>query len=152
MKSLSEYDFSIMMTMKFPMVDLRMPKLDFNQTCVRHTHRYLKRLSIKCYGNKASSDHSKRVQHFTFFEDKTKYGDPTVFHAHSLVIVSESNLQRFSRYVEHEWPKIMKSVGHIRKPKLPHLVTVDDKAGIVDYVTKHANNDYEFLCQLPPLG
>jgi hypothetical protein len=140
------------MTLTFPITDVRIPRLDYNQRCIRYTHKLFKRLSLKCYGKNAGHDPSKRIHHITYFEDKTKSGDPTAFHAHSLIIISHENRQRFEKTVEKQWLKIVKLLRATRKPKPAYIEDLDNIGGFVNYITKQANNDYEFIWELPLTG
>jgi hypothetical protein len=82
--------------------------------------------------------------HLTFFEDKTKCGDPTIFHAHSIVCGTE-NPARVERYFASEWKKVRPSY----RSTPPFIEKIYYLPGMIGYVSKQMNNDYEILVNLP---
>lgn len=106
--------------------------------------KYLAFVSSKVFGKRALTDPSKSIKHFTFFEDVTKRGDPTIFHSHSLLLVGQANIDRTIRYLQKEWKKILpwKSAAE------PTIQKIAGVYGVSEYVTKYASNEHMILSNI----
>lgn len=101
---------------------------------------FFRRLSIRVYGTK--QNRHKRIKHATFFENKTKHGDPTHIHCHSIIIMESEFRERFMKYARSEWIKLNKTScttpwnGDMLSYGFK-LKVIYDTHGICNYITKH---------------
>lgn len=141
---LSEYDFDMFVTTKYPKVNRTHPRVQSNLDSIRRHEKYLSFVSSKCFGTKALTDSSRSLIHVTFFEDMSKYGEPTIFHAHTL-INTRGNFERVKHYLEKEWKK----VRPFRQSPTPDIEKSDQHPRLGRYCSKQSNNEYEFLANIP---
>jgi hypothetical protein len=96
---------------------------------------YFRILSSDVYGRKKFCDNF--VKHATFFENLSKYGNPTAWHAHSLVYVAQPFADRFVKKAKSCWTR--------RVSNRPDAITIESLAHcnlrVVDYCLKHDGTD-----------
>lgn len=141
---LSEYDFDLFLTVKFPQHDYSIPRQEHHLRSVSDMGRYLAFVSSKVFGKKALIDDSRSIRHFTLFEDLTKRGNPTIFHSHSLLSVGQKNTDRTIRYLHKEWKKIQPW----KNAAEPVIEKITDVYIVSNYVTKYAANEHQILHNL----
>lgn len=140
---ISEHNFELFVTTKYVKPVRTDPRIDANLSSIRKHEKYLAFVSSKCFGKKALTDSSKGLIYINFFEDMTKYGGPTVFHAHTL-INTRGNIERVSHYLKAEWKKVRPFLRST-PPVIENITTIPN---LGCYVAKHSYNEYEILANI----
>lgn len=145
-QQLAHHKFSLFVTVTYPRTvdDLKLSPNEFHDQCIRDHKRYLDYTNRRSFGKKVISDPSFGLRHISFFENKTKRGNETIFHAHSIIGGTE-NPDRLERYINSQWEKFRRSC----RTTPPYIVKVYDLAGLLGYVTKQLDTDFEILTNLP---
>lgn len=141
---ISDHSFDILVTTKYVKPVRTDPRINANLFSIRTHEKYLAFVSSKCFGKKALTDSSRGLVYINFFEDMSKHGNPTVFHAHTL-INSRKNIDRVSYYLGTEWKKVRPFL----RSTPPVIEIIDTIPSLGRYVAKHSNNEYEILANLP---
>jgi hypothetical protein len=141
---LRPYDFDLFVTFKFNLPGHYVERGQYHQNSIEQTKKYYNFVSQRCFGKKAIPINGNGLQHATFFECLTKGGDPTVFHAHSL-INTNGNYERVSSYLLKEWRKIKQNP----RWEDPVITSIEKLESLIRYVTKHAVHNVETIINLP---
>lgn len=145
---LRPHNLRLFVTVKYPRTerDIKLDSSDFHLQCIRDQNRYFYFVNKRSFGRKATSNPSFGLRYITFFENKTKFGNETVFHSHSIIGGTE-NPERLERHLSSQWKKVRRYC----RSEPPHIVKIHDLPGLVGYATKQIDNGFEILTNLPPL-
>lgn len=141
---LSRYPFSLFVTFKFPRHEL-IGEEQFISECVSKTEKYFAFVSSKCFGKKAVTDQSRAMKHVTFFEDMDRFGNKTILHAHTMIVVEQEKEARLRECLVSQWKKI-RSFNNSPDPVIKKVTELN---GMIRYNAKHSDTDLNILFNLP---
>lgn len=144
---ISNSSFDMFVTTKYPKLIRTQHRIEANLNSIRRHEKYLAFVSSKCFGKKALNNPARGFYFINFFEDLSKIGETTIFHAHTLVD-TRGNYGRVEHYFKKEWEKI-RPFRRSTPPVIKNIEDVTTLSYLGSYCSKFSHNEYEILANIP---